>query len=516
LNITTGTVTWTLTAIDPATGEEPINPNLGLLPPNNAANDGQGYVTFTVEAKSTMPTRTNLANQATIYFDDNEPIVTNVTSNLLDADVPVSQCSALSTTTDVPNITVNWAGSDDPNGSGLAEYDVFVSENGGAYFPFITNSTATSAIFNGKFGRTYSFFSVARDNAGNLEAPPATPDATIRVLGGNFESDVAPRPEGDNDGTVNDTDVSQIRRFAAKLDTGFQYNEFQRADSAPRSQSGNGILSVADVIQARRYAMGLDAVDESEGPNTASFSALLKTVAGKKAAKQNSALLPRELRVVRVNRVGAKLFLAVTLEAQGDETGVGFSINYDTAVLANPANISLGSDAAGASITTNTSQTGSIGIILDKLPNQPFTAGARQILTLEFDILTTASSTVITFGNSPVTNEVADGTANSLTTAFTDSIISLLAPTASNVTVSGRVLNSNGNPIKLVTITLTDDRGNTKTVRTSSFGYYGFDNVEVGRTYIVSAYHRKFQFVAPSLILIVSDAIDDANFTVRD
>lgn len=58
LDIANRRVAWTLSAIDPATGEPPLSPNVGLLPPNNENHDGEGYVIFTVEARSGSPTRT--------------------------------------------------------------------------------------------------------------------------------------------------------------------------------------------------------------------------------------------------------------------------------------------------------------------------------------------------------------------------------------------------------------------------------------------------------------------------
>ncbi|MCV5263480.1 hypothetical protein OFC55_38065, partial [Escherichia coli] len=79
-------------------------------------------------------------------------------------------------------------------------------------------------------------------------------------FGGAFEADTAPRPNGDNDGTVSVADLTQIRRFVSGLDTDLQYNEFQRADTSPLESFGDGVLSVADVLQTRRYAAGLDAV----------------------------------------------------------------------------------------------------------------------------------------------------------------------------------------------------------------------------------------------------------------
>jgi hypothetical protein len=52
-----------------------------------------------------------------------------------------------------------------------------VSDNSQPPTPWVTNTTDTSRVFTGKSGHTYSFFSIARDHTGNVEDPPATPDA---------------------------------------------------------------------------------------------------------------------------------------------------------------------------------------------------------------------------------------------------------------------------------------------------------------------------------------------------
>ncbi len=68
--------------------------------------------------------------------------------------------------------------------------------------------------------------------------PTATPTASPTGTPAGFEGDTAPRPNGD--GVILSTDVTQIRRFAAGLDfVSPATNEFQRADSAPRSTSGD-------------------------------------------------------------------------------------------------------------------------------------------------------------------------------------------------------------------------------------------------------------------------------------
>ncbi len=182
VDIATGKVTWTLTAIDPATGEQPNSASLGLLPPNNAANDGQGFVTYTIKPKTNGPTGALIRNNATIIFDTEEPITTNTVSNTLDADLPTSAVNALTPYQSQTTFTVSWTGQDPADGSGLQSYDVWVSEDDAPYQPFLSGTTETSAQFTGQLNRTYRFYSIARDNAGNVESAPATPDATTRIV----------------------------------------------------------------------------------------------------------------------------------------------------------------------------------------------------------------------------------------------------------------------------------------------------------------------------------------------
>ena len=77
--------------------------------------------------------------------------------------------------------TVSWSGSDNPGGSGLASYDIYVSDNGGPFTRWLAATTATSATYTGLNGHTYGFFSVATDNVGNVEATPTSAQATTQV-----------------------------------------------------------------------------------------------------------------------------------------------------------------------------------------------------------------------------------------------------------------------------------------------------------------------------------------------
>jgi hypothetical protein len=181
VDIQSGQVRWTLTAIDPNSGEQPQSALLGLLPPNDTNQVGEGYVTYTVQPKAGTPTGTVITNKATIIFDNNEPIDTNPWWNTVDSGVPTSAVSALPSVSSNTIFTVSWFGVDDKGGSGVGSYDIFVSDNGGPYQSWQTGTTLTTAAYTGQPGHIYAFYSVATDNVGNREADHATPDAFTTI-----------------------------------------------------------------------------------------------------------------------------------------------------------------------------------------------------------------------------------------------------------------------------------------------------------------------------------------------
>ncbi len=180
LNLSTGIVTWTFLSIDPATGLAPTNPVAGFLLVDDNTGRGQGYVHYTVRPKSTDTSGTVISAQASIVFDTNQPIDTPTAQNTLDADGPTSTVSSLAAHSSA-SFPVSWSGSDDVGGSGIAGYDVYVSDNNGAYTLWQSATAATSATYTGLDGHTYRFYSVAHDNVGHVEAAPETGDALTTV-----------------------------------------------------------------------------------------------------------------------------------------------------------------------------------------------------------------------------------------------------------------------------------------------------------------------------------------------
>jgi hypothetical protein len=181
LDKNTGVLTWRFTSIDPDTGQLTEDPDAGFLPPNVNPPEGDGSVVFTVEPKAGLATNTTICNQASIVFDVNEPIVTPEWCNTIDDTPPSSQVLALAPTQSSPSFPVEWSGTD--TGSGIADYTIFVSENGGPFTAFLIDTPDTSAMFTGQTGKTYAFYSVARDAVGHEEEPPPTADTQTVIAG---------------------------------------------------------------------------------------------------------------------------------------------------------------------------------------------------------------------------------------------------------------------------------------------------------------------------------------------
>ena len=172
-----GLLTWRFTSIDPDTGQPTEDPLAGFLPPNIIAPEGEGSVFFTVMPKQNLATGTEISNQASIVFDTNSAIQTPTWLNTLDNSKPDSNVHTEITATCAGDLNVQWAGTDE--GAGIRDYTIYVSDNGGSFTIWQRIQRDHFRNFTGQFGHTYSFYSVAQDNTGNIENIPASPDATF-------------------------------------------------------------------------------------------------------------------------------------------------------------------------------------------------------------------------------------------------------------------------------------------------------------------------------------------------
>ncbi len=91
--------------------------------------------------------------------------------------------------------------------------------------------------------------------------------------------------------------------------------------------------------------------------------------------------------------------------------------------------------------------------------------------------------------------------------------IEFFASTAANASISGRVMTADGRPIRNATVTVTGNSlAEPKIAQTGTFGYYTFDELRTGETYIVTVNQRRFTFQMPSRVVSLSDNITDLDF----
>lgn len=81
--------------------------------------------------------------------------------------------------------------------------------------------------------------------------------------------------------------------------------------------------------------------------------------------------------------------------------------------------------------------------------------------------------------------------------------------TAAHVGIGGRLLTAYGQPVSITRVTLSDMNGASRSALSSSLGYYRFDDVEVGQTYMLSVKTRRFRF--QPVVVSVFDELTELN-----
>jgi hypothetical protein len=86
--------------------------------------------------------------------------------------------------------------------------------------------------------------------------------------------------------------------------------------------------------------------------------------------------------------------------------------------------------------------------------------------------------------------------------------------TAAGAALSGRVLDGNGRGVAKAVVTITSPTGEIRSVLTNSFGYYRFEEVPSGKSYVVSVSSRRYNF-APRIVEL-SDSLDGFDLVAQN
>ncbi len=145
LNTSTGVVTWRFTSLDPDTEQATTDPAAGFLPPNMTPPQGEGRMLYTIHPTGGITSGAVVCNQATVVFDTNPPINTQNWCNTVDDTAPSSSVTQLPGSESNASFPVQWSGTD--AGSGVNDYTIYVSDNGGSYAAWLSNTTLTPIHF---------------------------------------------------------------------------------------------------------------------------------------------------------------------------------------------------------------------------------------------------------------------------------------------------------------------------------------------------------------------------------
>jgi hypothetical protein len=241
-------------------------------------------------------------------------------------------------------------------------------------------------------------------------------NGSVTLALSDFEGDVTPRQTGDHNLDI--FDWTQVGRFVAGLDVITNASEFQRADVAPKSTSGDGQLKVTDWVQAARYGGVIDASTVVGGPTAPVLPTIL--TGG-----------PRTVNIAGGTGVkGLNITVPIILQSQGNENGIGFSVNFDPTVL-KYVSTAKGSADSSSSLLVNTNQaaSGTVGVLVALQAGSSFTNGAQEeIAKLTFTALNSVSNGALAFVNGPVLLSVSDPLANELAANYSNGAVTINLP----------------------------------------------------------------------------------------
>ncbi|MEO8287986.1 MAG: S-layer homology domain-containing protein [Chloroflexota bacterium] len=120
------------------------------------------------------------------WFSDSgsQPLRVDVVvgKDLTDKTPPASEVLPLPVYSNDPELAIRWAGEDNPQGSGLASFDIqYRIMPNGPWTDWKTGTNQTQATYDGEDSYTYEFRSRARDAAGNVEEWPEKADTYTTV-----------------------------------------------------------------------------------------------------------------------------------------------------------------------------------------------------------------------------------------------------------------------------------------------------------------------------------------------
>jgi hypothetical protein len=179
-----------------------------------------------------------------------------------------------------------------------------------------------------------------------------------------------------------------------------------------------------------------------------------------------------------------------------------FILTYDQNILVpqNPAVSVVGTLSENAAVTINQLTPGILNVVVFRA--NPI-VGAGTLFNFRF----TLAPGVMANQESPLTWQTFQFNEGNPMDATVNGAVHVFGPTAANVGIGGRLLTAYGQPVSNTRVTITDMNGESRSTLSSSLGYYKFEDVEVGQTYLVSVKTRRYRF--QPMTVSVSDELTE-------
>ena len=344
--------------------------------------------------------------------------------------------SLIPLTTQNPTLTIN--------GSNFLQGVIVQFNNAARTTNFVSSTQVTTTLTPNDLAFATQF----KITAVNPLPGGGTSNPLTLTISGGFEADVAPRPNGSNNGTITIADWTQLGRFASGLDVVTAGNEYQRADCAPRATLGDGRITLTDWVQAGRYAAALDPATGAGGPVAPAMNLEQPSEPGVgnwelgvgswELGARNQEFGVGFLPIIahrlpftdHQTTIYAKALspnsVGIFCEGSGIENALGFSLQFD-AERWEFLSVSTGNVPNAMSyVNANAVSNGRVGLVLALPPNHHFEAGNRQIAVLTFrtrlgNIAPSYSPLEIEFADQPIAREIVNDKAESLRADFAPS-----------------------------------------------------------------------------------------------
>ncbi len=154
----------------------------GFLLPNDSTGRGQGFVTYLIDPVSDLEPGTQIKNKASIIFDENEIIETNIWSNTISGGGLASKVVELpeySTTT----FQLDWINETPEFAPPVKSFDIYIRDIDVEDFwtKWLGGTKALNKQFTGIPGHTYEFYSRAQSEDG-FESIDGSADASTTIF----------------------------------------------------------------------------------------------------------------------------------------------------------------------------------------------------------------------------------------------------------------------------------------------------------------------------------------------